>query len=370
MLFSSDQFLGSKLQLAREFRDLTQRELGDLIAASPALISLYENGRKKKPSRDLVEAFADTLGFDTAYFYGPVDDVFLEGECSFRHRRSTPERLKTQIRAHATLLGEVIKRLRNVFDLPALDVCTFPAQTRDQIEAAAEATRQYWKLGLEAPIAHVGRALENAGVMIIPHHSASSAKIDAFSRLGRTTVIFLNQAVNSTSRWNFDIAHECGHLVMHRGVTTGSIETEQAADHFASAFLMPERAFAREFSSAPFSWAHVFEVKRRWHTSAAAIVRRAYDLGLIGAVTYRQSCKYMSFKRWTKGEPFEPPFQQPELLRMALSALGSEDSITVSQLCRELHFAPKTFEEVTGFPVPAEEVEQKQVLLFPQASGQ
>jgi hypothetical protein len=58
----------------------------------------------------------------------------------------------------------------------------------DEIEAAAEATRRHWKLDLEAPLAHVGRALERGGVTIIPYHSATSAKVDAFSRFGRTTV--------------------------------------------------------------------------------------------------------------------------------------------------------------------------------------
>lgn len=139
---------------------------------------------------------------------------------------------------------------------------------------------------------------------------------------------------------------------MHAGIPTGSIETEADADAFASAFLMPRRAFSRDFQAAKFSWNHVFALKRRWMASAAAIIRRAYTLELIGAIQYRQACKYMSFKGWTKGEPYEPKFQPPELLAAALNGLGTKVRTTIPILCSELHFLPETFADVTGFAVP------------------
>ncbi len=365
ILVPNEVFWGERLQLAREFRGLTQTDLGNQVAASCSLISLCENGKKRDPAPDLVEACGAVLGFDPTFFYGPVEDAFREDECSFRHRRTTPERVKTQIRAHATLIGIVIRRLRSLFKFPELDLPKLSASTGNELEMAAEHCREHWQLGLETPITQIGRVLERAGVVIV-RHLVQSKKVDAFSRYGKTTVIFLNQATPSTSRWNFDIAHECGHLVVHQGVPTGSEETEEAANRFASAFLMPRKAFAREFGMAPFSWKHIFELKRRWHTSAAAIVRRCYDLGLIGAVAYRQSFKYMSAKGWTKGEPYEPSFQQPELLSTALSGLGKRVDLTLEQLCKELRFTPETFKEITGTTVPTTKVKHPDVIQFKQ----
>jgi len=351
----SEFFCGERLQIAREFRGLTQKQLGVEVAASPALVSLCEAGKKKDPAVDLVEAFGAVLGFEPPFFYRRVEDPFREDECSFRHRRATPERLKSQIRAHATLIGFVLDNLRLVFSFPTLNVPQIAVSTAEEIELAAESCRWHWGLGTDGPILHVGRVLEHAGVVIVTD-VVKSAKVDAFSRFGRTTIIFLNQVIPSTSRWIFDIAHECGHLVLHRGLQTGDLETEGQANRFASSFLMPRKAFGREFGMKEFGWPHIFDLKKRWSVSAAAIVKRAYDLGLIGAVQYRRTFQYMSFKGWNKGEPYEPTFQAPEILRSALSSLGTSVELSLSTLCQQLHYSPITFHEVTGVSIPTVKV--------------
>lgn len=351
MASQAEVFCGERLQLARDFRGFTQKQLGELVAVSGPFISNCENGKKVDLPIDLVEACAEVLGFDTGFFYRTVEDLFLESECNFRHRRTSLERDKTQIRAHATLLGMVVQQLRAHFNFPAVNLPEIRAITLEEVELAAERTRTHWGLGLDRPIPHIGRVLEHAGVMIV-RHLAQSPKVDAFSRQGKTTIIFLNSAISSPSRWNFDIGHEAGHLVMHCGVHTGDLQTEEQADRFASAFLMPRNAFSREFKAASFSWTHIFDLKRRWYSSAAAIVRRAYDLDLIGAAQYRRSFQYMSFKGWTKGEPSEPVFQEPELLHTALDALGTKVDLTLGALCSDLCFTRPTFKEVTGIDVP------------------
>jgi Zn-dependent peptidase ImmA (M78 family) len=358
-----EAFWGKRLELAREFRGMTQKELGEEVSASSALISLCETGKKRDPAPDLVEACGSILGFEPEFFYGPLEDLFAEDECSFRHRRTTPERLKARIRSHATLLNLVIEKLRIVFKFPALNLPSLPSSSADDIEAAAEQCRRYWNLSVDAPLMQTGRVLERAGVFIV-RHLVKSSKVDAFSRFGRTTVIFLNQEIPSPSRWNFDIAHELGHLVMHQGIPTGSVETEKAANAFASAFLMPRVAFSREFRASAYSWPHIFDLKRRWQTSAAAIVKRSYDLGLLGAVEYRRAFKYMSLKGWTKGEPYEPAFQQPELLENALNSLGKDVNLTLESLCRQLKFTPDTFRDITGTSIPSIKTKSPDVLQF------
>lgn len=83
----SEIFFCERLTLARDFKNLTQKDLGNRVATSGATISYYETGKKKNPSPDLVAAFADVLGVDPEFFFAPIADLFREEECSFRHRR-------------------------------------------------------------------------------------------------------------------------------------------------------------------------------------------------------------------------------------------------------------------------------------------
>ena len=344
----STAFWGERLQLVREFRAYTQKEMGDLLGVSHALISDYEKG-KRFPPADLLNRLSDKTGFVPDFFLCRIEDPFLESQCSFRHRRNTAGRLKDQVRAQATLLGIIVSSFKNWMRFPEFNVPSIRASTMSELEAAAEQCRIHWGLDTDAPILQVGRVLESAGVVIVPS-TVDTTKIDAFSRHGKNSMIFLNRGAGTRpSRWNFDLAHECAHLVAHRNVPTGSLETEQAADQFASAFLLPARSFGREFRTRRFEWRHVFELKERWQVSAAAIVRRARDLHLLDELAYRRAFQYMSFKKWrTKGEPYEPKFQEPELFLGAINALLKSKKKTLAQLCAEVGISQKVFSDITG----------------------
>jgi Zn-dependent peptidase ImmA (M78 family)/transcriptional regulator with XRE-family HTH domain len=361
----SSEFIGSRLEIARTLRGMTLNEVALGVASSFGLISHYENGRKQ-PSSEVVAALAELLGVHPSFFYEPLTDVWQEDECSFRHRRTTPEKVKRQARAHGTLIGQIVSHLATVLRFPAYNVPPISADTSDDIERAAEQCRRHWRLGIDTPILHMGRVLEHAGVVIVQNF-AHSEKIDAFSRHGDVAIVVLNTAKNSTSRFIFDLAHECGHLVMHSGVPTGSEDTEKAADYFAGAFLLPKKAFAREFTAQRFSWPHIFELKKRWRVSASAIIRRAYQLNLITAIGYRQANRYMSSMGWKKHEPHEPEFTGPELLPTAFHAVERGLDTSVIDVCQALHLTPATFAELTGIAINS--TEHTNVIVFGKSSA-
>jgi Zn-dependent peptidase ImmA (M78 family)/transcriptional regulator with XRE-family HTH domain len=347
----SKVFFGERLELARTFRGITQDALAKEVCTSNALISYYENGKKTDPAQDLVEAWGEALGFETDFFFEPIQDPFKDEECSFRHRRTAPEVLKRRARAFGTLIGSIVGYLRTRLELPVYNVPAIIKEKFTTVEDAAQACRAHWGLGSDTPITHMGRVLENAGIPIVKT-LASTEKVDAFSRRGPTPLVILNTFKQSTSHWIFDMAHELGHLVCHTQRVTGSMETEREADAFASAFLVPARTFSREFKSAPFSWEHMFELKARWQVSLAALVYRSYSLGLIDAITYRRAFQYLSARGWRKGEPHEPAPQEPELLSESLGSLYHDLGEHPLQLCNRLHFKPTTFEELTGITLP------------------
>lgn len=300
----------------------------------------------------LVEALGEVLGFRPEFFYEPAPSVFDPQEVNFRHRASTPEGLKACIAAKASLFRMIADRLDDLLAFPALDVPQVSASTSQELEDAARLCRDHWGLGQDTPIQNVIRVAENAGVVVAESEEAD--RVDAFSAVqSGLGVIMLNTSKASTSRRRFNVAHEIGHLVAHRGLVTGTKDREEEADLFAAAFLLPATGFTREFRAMEqVNWPSLFELKRRWKTSVAAIIRRAYQLELISALEYRRLYKSLSARGWRKKEPHEPPYEEPELMKIAVTALEHELQMSLLDVGRELGWSREKTAEVTGFRVP------------------
>ena len=343
------EFVGSRLALARAFQRVTLKELADAVSASLGLIGHYEKGLKKNPKPDLVAALAEALKVRAPFFFEPPHELWREEECSFRRRAATPQGIKRRARAHGTLMDLVLRELATMVKFPKYAIPSIQASDTAAIERAADQCREAWGLGF-GPIPHIGRVAEKNGAILVQHFRHAD-KIDAFSRRGTHSIIVLNTSRKSTSRWVFDVAHELGHFVLHKGIRTGSKATEDQANAFASALLLPRRAFSREFISANFSWDHVFDLKRRWTTSASAIIRRAFGLSLINPILYRRCYQYMSVKGWLKEEPYEPDFVGPEWLASACNVARDRYSVTPQVLSERLNLETETFTAITGIPV-------------------
>lgn len=344
-------FVGERLRLARNYHGLTLVELGDRLAVDPAFLSRIENG-KQQPSATLLRAMSEELYFDQGFFFGAIADPFELSECHFRHLRKTPKRLKETVLAQGSLVAEIVCHMMEDLDLPAFDVPEIHADSEEEIEEAARQCRAYWRLGENTPISNMVRLVENAGVVVV-RLPESSRDVDAFSRFGRVSVIVLNDDKQSATRSRFDVGHELGHLVMHRGRETGDPVTEGQANRFASALLLPRDGFTKSFRQmAGLNWAYLFELKRLWRVSVAAIVRRSFDLGLLGAAEYRRAYKYINAKGWHRGEPYEPAIEEPELLRLATAAYQEETGRSPRELAQTLCWKGAVMEHISGQPLP------------------
>jgi len=354
------RFIGEKLLITRSFRGMTQKEMAEEVVAPVPLISYLEKGQRM-PSEDLVEAIGQVLGFEPAFFYEPLHDEFIIQNCNFRHISSTSEKLKKRIVAQCSLLSIIITHLKSMIDFPEYSVPNITVKNNEDIEEAARECRKLWELDLNAPIDNMIRVLENAGV-ITHRHKTDTAKIDAFSRYGENTMVILNDYKQSASRSVWDCAHELGHLVMHQDTDLNLKEREKQADKFASEFLLSKIGFTREYGFRnKLNWDHLFNLKERWGTSVASIIRRAYDLKLIDAIQYRRGYKYIRAKGWHKGEPREPEQEKPELLNIAFEELEKEYGKKPIDVAKTMQFHLRTFEEVTGINIPEANLDNSHV---------
>ncbi len=327
-------FRPERLTLARELRGLTKTDLAERVQKTPAAISQFEAGRTR-PEPGTVGALALALQVPAGFFArsGGREPVPTES-AYFRSLRSTTQGRRRQLLSRAVLACELVDLLEAEVEFPTANVpqVTAPPRTAEDIEAVAEAVRRDWGLGL-GPISNVVALLESKGILVL-RLSQEETDVDAFSvRSRQRPLVFLVAAKGSTSRTRTDGSHELGHLVMHHDATPGSMEMEREANRFASAFLFPREHFLKE-GPRSLNWGLMYELKRRWGVSVASIVRRAFDLGMIGEATYRRGFMHLNKTGQRKREDHEPPAEEATLLRESLRLV--EPDISAGALAAEL----------------------------------
>jgi len=252
--------------------------------------------------------------------------------------------------AYGTIFNAIVSYLDTKFKLHSINIPAENAVMRSDTERVAEKCRRSWGLGLDAPIHNMVRTLESAGAVATTFEGVS-ANIDAFSYMHTRPIVVRNTAKPSHSRARFDVAHELGHLVLHQGMEADSPYLEDQANQFASAFLLPRTAFLKEFPIHPrIDWFELLQLKTQWGASIQAIIRRAYELGLIGAVQYRNAHVYISRSGWKTLEPGEDsiPPETPEIVPTAFQLLA-EQGVSSEHIARELHIGPTIMQK---FAIP------------------
>lgn len=346
---SNCEFQGTKLRIARLLNGLTKADLADQLQVSRQFIHTLEVGTKPA-SQDMVAALSLLLKVQPSFFFEPLQTEVREEECHFRSRQNMPDKVAEQIISRGTALELIVKFLDSKLELPAVNFPSIEIKDDQQIEEAAAACRMHWRLGC-GPISSMCRVLENAGA-IVTMFDGDRHEIDALSMARNRPIVVRNALKQSPGRMRFDLAHECGHLVIHQGVATGDKITEGQANRFASAFLMPQEQLIKEFPSMPtrLDWQAIYSLKIRWRVSAKAVIRRAHDLGLIDAVQYATGNRFLNQTGQSKVEKFDEkiPLEEPELLKTAISAYLNEFDSTPADFSKQLGMTPSMVEQLVG----------------------
>ncbi len=102
-------------------------------------------------------------------------------------------------------------------------------------------------------------------------------------------------------------------------------EVETQAHTFAAAFLMPAGDIHDELPTTV-DWPALFELKRFWQVSLAALLMRARTLGRMSDSTYLTAIKAASARGWRRMAPVS--LGRPEQPTRLLSYLSSPESGT------------------------------------------
>jgi len=277
------------------------------VGLTPAAVSQFEAGFTS-PSAATIVKMAKALGVPAPFLELPIDTT-TEG--FFRSLRRTSVGHRRQARALAHLAHDVAAAA-STKALPPTAVPSIPVvdldAPRSELEEAAAQVRA--RLGLpRGPIENMVELLEAMGVVVV-RLPMDTSDVDAFSLpFHDRPVVVLAADKRDRARSRFDAAHELGHLVVHGDQVWGLKEVEDQAHRFAAAFLMPERDIADELPTRA-DWPVLFELKRKWQVSLAALLMRARTLGIMSEAHYVAAVKAASARGWRRAEPV--PLGEPE----------------------------------------------------------
>jgi Zn-dependent peptidase ImmA (M78 family)/DNA-binding XRE family transcriptional regulator len=339
------EFNPNRLRLARERRGLTKEALAKLCDVTRRAVTDWESGRVDNPP---VARIAHALEFPESFFFGDDLDEVRVDAVSFRALSSMTSRQVSRVLSHASMLRAFSSWIDGRYATPDVDVPSFEELIASFQDAepspvdAANSLRRMWSLGAR-PIPDMLALLESKGVRVLGLPS-DDREVDAFSFWHEDRpFVFLN-ASKSAERLRFDLAHELGHLCIHRDVRTNrNRRYELDANTFASTFLMPADGLIPQLVGSP-SLPDVMELKAYWKVSATAMVRRLHQLKRISDWQYRSWMIDLSERGFRTSEPNGVSREQSALLRQVL-ALAREDGWRTERISKELGIPRRDFTE-------------------------
>ena len=332
------QVRGEMIQLARESRGLTQSQLAKNTSISQASISKFERDEQDVTDEALAR-IAKVLDYPPSFF---AKDIVLRGlgvsGVFHRKRLSISIQVLKRIQADFSIrISEIVSLLHSVEIRHAYGFHHYDIGEYSNAEQIAELVRAQWKLPL-GPIKNVIGAIESAGGIVFKY-DLETRKLDAQSHwiTGMPPVFFVNRQI-PTDRMRFTLAHEIGHIVMHEYPTPNM---EEEANRFASAFLMPKDEILQDI--VPFSLERTVELKRKWKVSIAAIIMRAFDLGVISCAQKRRYFTQLGALGYRTEEPIPLPDEEPCLIRKLIETCQRELGFRVKDFCQLLSISEKDF---------------------------
>lgn len=330
----SKTFRPENLTIARGRRGLNKSALADLASVSLQSITAYEQGRTE-PRAETVSALATALEIPESFLFDPemAEPISVDG-ASFR----SLSKMTASQRDSALAAGAMCVRLTNWiddhFEIAKPDLPDLEPDLIDPAGAAA-LMRARWGLGNQ-PIGNLLHLAEAHGVRVYAL-AIDCREVDAFSFWSDQTPIVCLGTHKTSERAVFDLAHELGHLVLHRGQRDPrGRQLEREANEFASNFLMPSEDVRAHAPAFP-SFDDLARAKTRWRVSVAALNYRLHALGLTSEWHYRELCIQIS-QAGRDREPNSLRRDQSFILAHVLGAMR-EEGVSRNDIAGELNFS-------------------------------
>lgn len=322
------EVFGARVRQARVLRGMTATAVMEHMGWRSPRQTRLEQAEAAVVDAAEFDALVALLRFPARFFTtAPVSRVSPR-DLLFRAPKSTTVTEKEYLAVFANVVGDLIDQLNGLEKGPVVALEPLPTGT-DVVTAAAKARSWLGRAEFE-PIRYLTYDLEAAGVPVVlrtkrsrstgliewdisdddPVSGLTEKHLGCSARTGefRQRPLVLVRSVDSWERSRWTIAHEIGHLTLHRHGEV-SDDQEKEASRFASEFLAPAAAIAQEITDAP-TLNHLIPIKLKWGISLGALIMHLRESNLIdqnrAATLQRQLYTRINAdtgRTWGKTEP-------------------------------------------------------------------
>jgi len=352
-----------RLRQARHLARITKQKLSERVAVSAAAIGQYESGINS-PRPEVLERLARELGQPIRFFASGRPFAPLEAsDTHFKTLRSTTVGERQKALAFTEQVWELMHALERWVQFPPLSLPEPPEAAdkpaRVQARIAADAIRDHWGIPQGQPFPHLTRTAETQGILVVFADFAGAdevARVSAFStsKLSRPIVVTPPDRVDDVYTHRFNLAHEIGHLILHREDVHGEVEIERQANAFAGELLLPEKTM-RNTLPTRVDWNVLAELSAVWGVEVKALIYRARELGMLSDSAARRA--YQRLQAFRNAGLFGPSptaryeGESPVLLRRAFEYAQTQ-GVTIGSLAYDLGWNEAAVERLVGTTDP------------------
>lgn len=349
------------------------QEIAELLDVGRQYIHKVETGKENKSlTSDQLNKVADELGVQVEYFSTSQQVRISNDRLHFRSV-AIPNYIRDRAKIYAEDFISICSFIKDYIEPLGLEFPDFYLDEKCdsdsitslnlhkvEVENVAMSVREYLSLG-DGPISNMVRLLETNGVAICTAPEISS-KVDAFCNDDVFPIVVRN-STKSPVRCRFDLAHELGHLLMHKGMNNDVVENpmlEKQANYFASCLLLPKETFVNEFprfDRSRIPWESLIAMKFRWKVSIAALIMRAHDLSIISDSMRQRAFRYLSHKGWRTCEPGDSQehsdfieLEEPEIIRNAVNLLMNSHRDFLPKMSAKLGLKGEMIKRIINMP--------------------
>lgn len=275
----------TRVQTIFDLRQLPRDRVAEIIDVNKNTVGRWIKTGKIPRSLSDLEGYAGGLGVSVDYLTNPAPCLPTTLPFFRSTRHFATQKLVVSAEAFGVMTGETHSLLREgLSETPRL-LSDFSNRASGAAGAARD-LRRYARL-VDKPIKNMWEFAWSLGVVVV-FGPKEQEGLSAYSMwVDGVPIVVLNSTNQSLSRWRFDIAHELGHLLLHRDsrISERRDSDETAADLFAGELLFPtsdrsEREL-KHATALPGAWQRLLNLGQLHGISLSALLKQATIKGYL-----------------------------------------------------------------------------------------